>query len=115
MEGIIPIIIIIAISVLMGKLKQKPAPKRPAPPPSSPGSAPKPTPRPAPKPAPVSATKDDGWDSTSAFHEGEDPCHADMEPIASGEIRDEAPKDNPLAREMLSGIVWSEILTRKKR
>ena len=56
-----------------------------------------------------------GWDSAQSYHEGEDPCHDDLSPITSSSADVPVPADNERARELMRGIVISEILTRKTR
>ena len=56
-----------------------------------------------------------GWDSQMDYHEGEDPCHDDMEPIVPS--AEAEPGYRPVFRvnELAKGFVIGEILNRKKR
>ena len=54
-------------------------------------------------------------DDMSSFHEGEDPCHDGMSPLASGDTDSPAAIDYGRARELMRGIVISEVLTRRRR
>ncbi|MBR7041744.1 MAG: hypothetical protein IKI24_07940 [Clostridia bacterium] len=54
-------------------------------------------------------------DDMSSFHEGEDPCHDGMSPIASEDTDSPAAIDYGRARELMRGIVISEVLTRSRR
>ena len=56
-----------------------------------------------------------GWDSAQSFHEGEDPCHDGVSPLSSAESDSPAAIDYGRARELMRGIVISEVLTRRRR
>jgi hypothetical protein len=56
-----------------------------------------------------------GWDSAQSYHEGEDPCHDGMSPLSSAEPDSPAAIDYGRARELMRGIVISEVLTRRRR
>ena len=59
--------------------------------------------------------EDEGWDSARSFHEGEDPCHDGVSPLSSAETDSPAAIDYGRARELMRGIVISEVLTRRRR
>ena len=74
--------------------------------------------RPAPAPArPVSdfVTDSTGFDSEEEFHEGEDPCHDDMEPVPASPIAKPEPSTRVDAQELVRGFVIGEILSRRPR
>ena len=56
-----------------------------------------------------------GWDSAQSYHEGEDPCHDGVSPLSSAEADSPAAIDYGRARELMRGIVISEVLTRRRR
>ena len=61
-------------------------------------------------------TDKQGWDSYADFHEGEDPCHDDMQPLSTAEARPtEAAMPSDEAKELVRGFVIGEILSRKRR
>ena len=56
-----------------------------------------------------------GWDSLSEFHEGEDPCHDDMTPIAPETAEQPKPYADRNAQEIIKGFVIGEILARRRQ
>ncbi|MBQ3761163.1 MAG: hypothetical protein II875_04010 [Clostridia bacterium] len=54
------------------------------------------------------------WDSRAEFHEGEDPCHDDMDAIAPEELRRSAPEHDPRMDDLIKGFVIGEVLSRRK-
>ena len=54
-------------------------------------------------------------DDMSSFHEGEDPCHDGISSLASEDADSPAAIDYSRARELMRGIVISEVLTRRRR
>ena len=54
-----------------------------------------------------------GWDSLSEFHEGEDPCHDDMETIAAQAEDPASAHTAEAAKELMKGFVIGEILARR--
>ena len=55
-----------------------------------------------------------GWDSGAEFHEGEDPCHDDMETLAPEGLRASDPAPDPKMQELVRGFVIGEVLSRRK-
>ena len=59
---------------------------------------------------------DDGiWPSRADFHEGEDPCHDDMEPIVASAPEPAQPASRLSTDDLVKGFVTGEILNRKRR
>ncbi|MBR4235678.1 MAG: hypothetical protein IKR85_06410 [Clostridia bacterium] len=55
-----------------------------------------------------------GWDSLSEFHEGEDPCHDDMEPVSPLPTEQAEPSSDLNAKELVRGFVIGEVLARRR-
>lgn len=60
-------------------------------------------------------TDKQGWDSYADFHEGEDPCHDDMEPLRQSAPQPAQAASRLSADELVRGFVIGEILNRKRR
>ena len=60
-------------------------------------------------------TDQKGWDSQMDFHEGEDPCHDDMEPIVPSAEAEPGYRSVFRINEIAKGFVIGEILNRRKR
>ncbi|MBR5380504.1 MAG: hypothetical protein IK140_08210 [Clostridia bacterium] len=58
----------------------------------------------------------EGFDSQQEFHEGEDPCHDEMETVSEPTSVPEAETGrDDMAQRLLEGVVFSEILGRRKK
>ena len=58
----------------------------------------------------------EGFDSQQEFHEGEDPCHDDLPGISETvPAQETASVQDETARRLLEGVVFSEILGRRRR
>ena len=62
-------------------------------------------------------TEKQGWDSRADFHEGEDPCHDGMMPVAAPNAEMQLQTTKPMfdVKELTKGFVIGEILNRRKR
>lgn len=58
---------------------------------------------------------DEIWPSRADFHEGEDPCHDDMEPIVASAPEPAQTASRLSTDDLVKGFVIGEILNRKRR
>ena len=56
-----------------------------------------------------------GWDSQSDFHEGEDPCHDDLEATLPERTDQPASQPEPHINDLIKGIVIGEVLARRRQ
>ena len=76
------------------------------------------SPRPAPAVSPRASdfvVDGRGFDSEEEYHEGEDPCHDDMEAVPASPFARPEPRSGVDAQELVRGFVISEILSRRPR
>ena len=132
LESFLPFLIVLVITALVTSSQSKKKKTQP-----NKTAAPRTAPRPAketgeyerafsagaaarPEPAPVRPVSDfvtdgTGFDSEEEFHEGEDPCHDDMEPVPASPIAKPEPSTRVDAQELVRGFVIGEILSRRPR